>query len=459
MSINDPLLKELKSFASCLLRNGGKSVTDNNETLYPFCMCVETVLQRGLSYIHGPFGLIKTPQSWTWLEQIAQRYPGAPYSYVSSVNEVRNSKKVTTPVGKLRLLIRVCLVRKCLHVPVELIVRHHAAAGVYTSGSILSDEIRGEILLSTLMPCSLLNFNLDLDNSSFLDHTWVLPSCITTEFVPCKALGLTLNFVGGRALIMHVKEGSVSAENGLIKTGDILDELNGVHVTNSTRKKLASIMKKSIAKPITVRIIKAFLHEPDIIYPPILTLLLQAHLDPNELVRLHKENALGQSLTKQVSQDAPRKELVSNSHGKPSVMSTCDKTSPGIPVMYVGAIETGSKGDVKQIMPAIARILKERDCIKKLVVIEILEIGIRVLDEASGIVLQNPSYMEISSCGLTVHFPNYFAYISGEKSCSTAKSFTCHIFYSTNEEQVQTILRCIETFLLIVVDPKKNVCK
>ncbi|XP_049853429.1 uncharacterized protein LOC126334821 isoform X6 [Schistocerca gregaria] len=422
MSINDPLLKELKSFASCLLRNGGKSVTDNNETLYPFCMCVETVLQRGLSYIHGPFGLIKTPQSWTWLEQIAQRYPGAPYSYVSSVNEVRNSKKVTTPVGKLRLLIRVCLVRKCLHVPVELIVRHHAAAGVYTSGSILSDEIRGEILLSTLMPCSLLNFNLDLDNSSFLDHTWVLPSCITTEFVPCKALGLTLNFVGGRALIMHVKEGSVSAENGLIKTGDILDELNGVHVTNSTRKKLASIMKKSIAKPITVRIIKAFLHEPDIIYPPILTLLLQAHLDPNELVRLHKENALGQSLTKQVSQDAP---------------------SPGIPVMYVGAIETGSKGDVKQIMPAIARILKERDCIKKLVVIEILEIGIRVLDEASGIVLQNPSYMEISSCGLTVHFPNYFAYISGEKSCSTAKSFTCHIFYSTNEEQVQTILRCI----------------
>ncbi|XP_049853427.1 uncharacterized protein LOC126334821 isoform X4 [Schistocerca gregaria] len=443
MSINDPLLKELKSFASCLLRNGGKSVTDNNETLYPFCMCVETVLQRGLSYIHGPFGLIKTPQSWTWLEQIAQRYPGAPYSYVSSVNEVRNSKKVTTPVGKLRLLIRVCLVRKCLHVPVELIVRHHAAAGVYTSGSILSDEIRGEILLSTLMPCSLLNFNLDLDNSSFLDHTWVLPSCITTEFVPCKALGLTLNFVGGRALIMHVKEGSVSAENGLIKTGDILDELNGVHVTNSTRKKLASIMKKSIAKPITVRIIKAFLHEPDIIYPPILTLLLQAHLDPNELVRLHKENALGQSLTKQVSQDAPRKELVSNSHGKPSVMSTCDKTSPGIPVMYVGAIETGSKGDVKQIMPAIARILKERDCIKKLVVIEILEIGIRVLDEASGIVLQNPSYMEISSCGLTVHFPNYFAYISGEKSCSTAKSFTCHIFYSTNEEQVQTILRCI----------------
>ncbi|XP_049950780.1 uncharacterized protein LOC126458033 isoform X1 [Schistocerca serialis cubense] len=422
MSINDPLLKELKSFASCLLRNGGKSVTDNNETLYPFCMCVETVLQRGLSYIHGPFGLIKTPQSWTWLEQIAQRYPGAPYSYVSSVNEVRNSKKVTTPVGKLRLLIRVCLVRKCLHVPVELIVRHHAAAGVYTTGSILSDEIRGEILLSTLMPCSLLNFNLDLDNSSFLDHTWVLPSCITTEFVPCKALGLTLNFVDGRALIMHVKEGSVSAENGLIKTGDILDELNGVHVTNSTRKKLASIMRKSTAKPITVRIIKAFLHEPDIIYPPILTLLLQAHLDPNELVRLHKENALGQSLTKQVSQDAP---------------------SPGIPVMYVGAIETGSKGDVKQIMPAIARILKERDCIKKLVVIEILEIGIRVLDEASGIVLQNPSYMEISSCGLTIHFPNYFAYISGEKSCSTAKSFTCHIFYSTNEEQVQTILRCI----------------
>lgn len=422
MSINDPLLKELKSFAACLLKVGGKCVTDSNETLYPFCMCVETVFQRGLSYTHGPFGLIKTPQSWTWLEQLAQRYPSAPYSYVSSVNEVRNSKKVTTPLGKLRLLIRVCLVKKCLHVPVEFIVRHHAASGVYTSGSILSDEIRGEILLSTLMPCSLLSFNLDLNNSSFLDHTWMLPSCITTEFVPCKVLGLTLNFVGGRALIMHIKEGSVSAENGLIKTGDILDELNGVHVTNSTRKKLAAIMRKSAAKPITVRIIKAFLQEPDIIYPPILTLLLQAHLDPKELVRLHKENALGQNLTKQVSQDAP---------------------SPGIPVLYVGAIETGNKGDVKQIMPAIARILKEGDGVKKRVVFEILEIGIRVLDEASGTVLQNPSYMEISSCGLTVHFPNYFAYISGEKSCSTAKSFTCHIFYSTNEEKVQSILRCI----------------
>lgn len=35
---------------------------------------------------------------------------------------VRQSAKVHTPVGCLRLLIRICLTKKCLYVPVQLLV-------------------------------------------------------------------------------------------------------------------------------------------------------------------------------------------------------------------------------------------------------------------------------------------------------------------------------------------------
>ena len=41
-----------------------------------------------------------------------------------------------------------------------------------------------------------------------------------------------------------------------IEVGDVLDELNGIHITTSQRGKLSSIMRKASGQPIVVNIIK-----------------------------------------------------------------------------------------------------------------------------------------------------------------------------------------------------------
>lgn len=44
------------------------------------------------------------------------------YTYIRAADMVRACQKVKSPTGKLRLLIRSCLVNKCLHIPVEIMV-------------------------------------------------------------------------------------------------------------------------------------------------------------------------------------------------------------------------------------------------------------------------------------------------------------------------------------------------
>jgi hypothetical protein len=41
-----------------------------------------------------------------------------------------------------------------------------------------------------------------------------------------------------------------------IEVGDVLDELNGNHITTSKRGKLSSIMRKASGQPIVVNVIK-----------------------------------------------------------------------------------------------------------------------------------------------------------------------------------------------------------
>lgn len=60
------------------------------------------------------------------------------------------------------------------------------------NGSIIGDEILGEIFYSVLLQISCLSFKLNLRNSSFLDESWELGETIVANFVPCKALGISV---------------------------------------------------------------------------------------------------------------------------------------------------------------------------------------------------------------------------------------------------------------------------
>ncbi|XP_063240978.1 uncharacterized protein LOC134541445 isoform X2 [Bacillus rossius redtenbacheri] len=345
-------------------------------------------------------------------------------SYQLAVSAVRSCPKVGTPLGRLRLLVRTCLAKKCLHAPVEALVRGGSPRGVYDpAGSVLGDEILGEILLSVLLQCGRLAFRLDLANCSFLDASWLPPPVARLEFVPCRSLGVCITFVGGKAIVAAVETNSLAAEDDRIEAGDVLDELNGRHVTTSMRGQLASIMRSGSGKPVTVTVIKACYPGTLSLYPPLVGLLWQARLDPDRVRSGHCRAATEH-------QD-----------------NTClPAVSAGRAVAYVGSDSTGARGDVREIERAVGAVLAAeapRRADARLVVVECHEMGVRVLGADDGRVLLKHSYMEISSCGRTSTWPHHFAYIAGEQSCNIAESFTCFVFECRDEEHVDNILHSI----------------
>ncbi|KAG7165618.1 putative RUN domain-containing protein 1 [Homarus americanus] len=214
MSISDPLIKELKGHileatkASC---NG--AILDTQSFILPLCQVLEAIFRKGLiNAVHSAFGLTKRDY-WSWVEKTSQTSTGLQGSFKSTVEAVTNNQCVATPQGRGRLFIRHALKSKCLHIPVETIVRLRCNDGIYDEESIIGNEILGEIFLSLLYQCSHIDFDLKLENASFLDETWQLPIYQEYELVPCMDLGVFLGHVNGRAVVVKVEEGSVAAED------------------------------------------------------------------------------------------------------------------------------------------------------------------------------------------------------------------------------------------------------
>lgn len=90
-------------------------ITDETNDLMPFCQTLEKIFQKGC-----------TNESWNWLEALGQEMGNGrfekSFSYIRAVETVQNCQKIKTPIGKLRLLIRCCLVNKCLQIPVQIMV-------------------------------------------------------------------------------------------------------------------------------------------------------------------------------------------------------------------------------------------------------------------------------------------------------------------------------------------------
>jgi hypothetical protein len=132
--------------------------------------------------------------------------------------QVLNDPKTRSQSGKMRLLIRTCLTRKCLHIPIAFHVENEDYDDVdlrinyHRQGSILGHEILSQIFLSLIQQLSHYEFNFNLCNSSFLDESWQIPQLIKAEFVPCDKLGLTLGFPMGFAVIVNIIDHSLAAE-------------------------------------------------------------------------------------------------------------------------------------------------------------------------------------------------------------------------------------------------------
>lgn len=77
---------------------------------------------------------------------------------------------------------------------------------------------------------------------------------------------------------------------GKIDVGDVLDNLNGVHICSATKGRLNAIFCNNKVKPITVMVIKAINPESQELYQPMIKLLRDVNLDPVALREKRLQN-------------------------------------------------------------------------------------------------------------------------------------------------------------------------
>ncbi|KAL7303383.1 hypothetical protein TKK_0004568 [Trichogramma kaykai] len=431
MSVSDPLIKELKGYARVLTERFS-DITDDTPEVPELCRCLEKCFQRGVSTRTTPSGVQDFSEVWQWMEDITRRNDDFLLSYSTIVENVLENQKVQDTTGRIRLLIRTCLNRKCLDVPVGYLIRTpYLASDYYTINSILGHEILGEIFYSVLLQISRLNFKLDLRNASFLDYSWDLPICINVDFVPCKTLGISVCFEKSKALVVRVEKNSVASEDGTIELGDILDEINGKVISTHTKINLGKILKRTACLPISAYIVKFRNKEKNQIYSPIASIIKNCQFD-------YMKDLLSDSKPTHIDIQT----LIPVSPEEENDVSLID-TKPGYLVDYCGSVKVGHEGDVKQIEKAIRRVLHTGNINFVPVRFECLELAIKISQDCDDKEILKLSYMDISSCGRSSNFPDHFAFIAGETNCSVALDFTAHVFFHKNDREVQIILESL----------------
>ncbi|KAK8402721.1 hypothetical protein O3P69_000814 [Scylla paramamosain] len=417
MSISDPLIKELKGYILEATKTGlSEPVMDTQTFLLPLCEVLETIFRKGLNHtVHSAFGLTRRDY-WSWVEKTTQMCAGLDNSYKHIVEAVANNMSVSTPQGRGRLFIRHALKNKCLHVPVETIVRMKCNSGIYEEDSIIGNEILGEIFLSLLYQCSHISFDLQLENASFLDETWQLPIYQEHELVPCMDLGVYLGHVSGRAVVVKVEEGSVAAEDNKIEIGDVIDEAFGTCIHGWRRGRVSALLRQNRGLPVSLKVIKGH-YSNGTVFPGVVPLLRRLHLDIDTLEEKFRETALNES---------QETSLISNQ-------------LEGHVVQYYGSISVGVSGDVTHIEHAVSAVLSQN---REPVTVTLVtgEIGVQALLKSNRKMLLSHSYTEISSCGRRNDLLEYFAYIAGDTSCTISLHFTCYVFRARTVEQSKEIL-------------------
>uniref|UniRef100_A0A0L8HNA4 RUN domain-containing protein n=1 Tax=Octopus bimaculoides TaxID=37653 RepID=A0A0L8HNA4_OCTBM len=256
MSVSDPLLKQLKALI-LEFRLSEVAVNDKNEKLHTLCDIIEKIFRKGLKQNGGWFS--KTDY-WCWISKSVYDVANDRVNpiFVMVTNIVNESKKVCTLQGKGRLFIRCALVKKVLGVAVELLRKDQRLTDIWydTEYSILGNEILSEIFISLLFEITEIKFLLNLKNASFLDETWDLPVYKEYELVPCDDIGMTVQYLSGRTLVISVVPGSVAEEDGKVGCGDVLDELFGISLRNANKSKVQQILRQNRGWPIRLSVNK-----------------------------------------------------------------------------------------------------------------------------------------------------------------------------------------------------------
>lgn len=199
-----------------------------------------------------------------------------------------------------------------------------------------------------------------------------------------------------------------------IQVGDVLDEINGKVLSNEMKGKLNNLMAKGRNKPVKIKVIKLNLGKDGDAYPPLVAILKKTNIIVDDL------KGINEKMVKKMdgTPNGFRLEILTYNQNQINIkvvvllqMCFC---RGGYIVRYVGSLEIGAEGDVKQIDLAVSSIIQKQESTDFVqVCLDCQELGLKVVEEKSSKLLFSHHFMEISSCGQTKRHPNYFAYIVG----------------------------------------------
>uniref|UniRef100_A0A224Z8D7 Run domain containing protein n=1 Tax=Rhipicephalus zambeziensis TaxID=60191 RepID=A0A224Z8D7_9ACAR len=437
MSVSDPLLKQLKDHIfdlrrHCLVLN----IDDTNGLLLPFCTTLELIFRKGLHVQKNtPLGSLRRDYWNVFFAMLRlKRQDKLPLRLATSIQTVKDFKKVQTAQGKGRLLLRVLLKRRLLRTAVTCLLESPGLIGVMynQSDSILGNEILAEILLSLLHEVDKINFSITLRNATFLDETWHLGLYRSFELVPCDTLGISIGFAAGVPVVTQVEEGSVAGEDDKLQVGDVLDDLYGEALKGRKRGTISTLLDHFKGMPVYVSVIKSY-QADGTPYPPVANLLKRLRLSPPHEKKAHS------GFTDRNSPD-----LFPDSPGASGLPVNTPHESAAYAAVYIGKTYVGSAGHVLEIEKAIRDVtLKEADTHVKHripVWVDVSDCYFKVVSRFTKEILLEKHFTEIASCGKSSNFPGIFAVVAGETTCTVSKHFYSYVFQVKQMNICQTIL-------------------
>lgn len=118
---NSLLLGYTSKFLQEIQQNG--SISDKCAELLPFCCALEKIFYFGLLQQQNKLGFFKNVEPWMWLEKCSSiQNSTISFNFKTAIDRASHNCTVFTDLGRFRLLIRLCLVSKCLHEPVQYLV-------------------------------------------------------------------------------------------------------------------------------------------------------------------------------------------------------------------------------------------------------------------------------------------------------------------------------------------------
>ncbi|KAM4691200.1 uncharacterized protein WCC33_016063 [Rhinophrynus dorsalis] len=392
MAGKEPLLGTLKACVLGLQEVGNDPITDACPHVTPLCDIVEMILRKGLK--SGVLGL-KKRDYWHWIEELPQQDTCGRLSHLSVLIEKTGAcPKVLTAQGRGRYFLRLALNRKYLVATIQHLLHTHKLLEWYDPLlSVLGNEEHLEPFLSLLLVTSQSSFSLDLQNSSFLDESWLLPVCAVYQTVPCRELGMVLRYLEGRVFVVELLPGSQAEVDEVVLTGDIIDEINGVSLRYAFSGQAGSVLNKLKGEPLVFNLIRWRWHDGEV-FRPLLPYLkgVQEKVPTFQLQQQPKSQESGQEQPQQEGR------LMYN-------------------LQYLGQAGVGTFGGKEVLDIGITKV-RQQNCPPREVLFDIKETEVIVKDKDSSEVMFCYPYPQISSVGRRVDNRRVFAL------CTTA-ALTC----------------------------------